>query len=114
MNGPYTTVKRAVASFSSRCRPGAKPLKEAMEVLQREGLGVHKTIHKLHVFYKVLPNTDGIQEKLSKYNISREEYASSFRNEGPKLTEAIVTTIKIASIDAHLCGSLKPFNHLYL
>ena len=72
-------------SFSSRCRPPVAIVQEAMEELQKNGLGIFKIVEKLKVFYKQSPEMD-LQPKLAKYGISLEEFTRTFNQEDDRLT----------------------------
>ena len=51
MLAKFTTARRIYTSFSSRCRPTVAIVQEAMEELQKNGLGIFKMVEKLKVFF---------------------------------------------------------------
>ncbi|XP_044184740.1 uncharacterized protein LOC122964877 [Acropora millepora] len=80
MPAKFTTARRVYTSFSSRCRLPVAIVQEAMEELQKNGLGIFKIVEKLKVFYKQSPEMD-LQPKLAKYGISLEEFTRTFNQE---------------------------------
>ena len=58
-----------------------------MQDLAAAGLGIFKVINKLKFFYKMLPNDD-LQQKLTKYNISAQDYRTTFLRDDDRLTAA--------------------------
>ena len=70
MPAKFTTARRVYTSFSFRCRPPVAIVQEAMEELQKNGLGIFKMVEKLKVFYKKSPEMD-LQPKLANYGDDR-------------------------------------------
>ena len=64
----------------------------SMQDLAAAGLGIFKVINKLKIFYKMLPN-DNLQQKLAKYNISVQDYRSTFLKDDDKLTASNIFTM---------------------
>ena len=85
MPAQFTTARRVYTSFSSHCRPPVAIVQEAMEELQKNGLGIFKMVEKLKVFYKKSPEMD-LQPKLANYGISLEEFTKTFNQEDDRLT----------------------------
>ena len=63
-------------------------VQEAMEELQKNGLGIFKMVEKLKVFYKKSPEMD-LQEKLANYGISLEEFTKTFNQEDDRLGNTV-------------------------
>ena len=93
MKGPFTTARRVSTSFSSQCRPRVNIVQASMEELQVSGLGTFKVVGKLKVFYKTLPDNEDLQPELANFNISLEEYSSTFKMLDDKLTRNNLHTI---------------------
>ena len=70
----------------------------SMQDLAAAGLGIFKVINKLKIFYKMLPN-DNLQQKLAKYNISVQDYRSTFLKDDDKLTASNIFTMS----EGHPC-----------
>ena len=92
VKGPYTTARRAYTSFSSHCRPNVNLVQNSMQDLVAAGLGIFKVINKLKIFYKMLPSDD-FQQKLAKYNISAQDYRTTFLKDDDKLTASNIFTM---------------------
>ena len=58
-----------------------------MQDLAAAGLGIFKVINKLKSFYKMLP-IDDLQQKLTKYDISAQDYRTTFLRDDDRLTAA--------------------------
>ena len=92
MKGPFTTARRVYTSFSSHCRPNVSLVQKSMQDLEAAGIGIFKVINKLKFFYKMLPS-DGLQQKLAKYNISVQDYRTTFLKDDDKLTASNIFTM---------------------
>ena len=92
MKGPYTTACRTYTSFSSHCCPNVNLVQKSTQDLVAAGLGIFKVINKLKSFYKMLPSDD-LQQKLAKYNISAQDYRTTFLKDDNKLTASNIFTM---------------------
>ena len=87
MKGPCTTACRINTSFSLHCHPNVNLVQKSMQDLAAAGLGIFKVINKLKFFYKMLP-IDDLQQKLTKYDISAQDYRTTFPRDDDRLTAA--------------------------
>ena len=75
----FTTAKRIYTSFSSIHRPSPTFVIEQFKDLEREGLGVVKTIHRSTIFFKKVPESFTHEEyKLGKHNTTLQVYKELF------------------------------------
>ena len=70
----------------------------SMQDLAAAGLGIFKVINKLKMFYKMLPSDD-LQQKLAQYNISVQDYRTTFLKDDDKLTASNIFTMS----EGHPC-----------
>ena len=92
MKGPFTTARRVYTSFTSHCHPNVSLVQKSMQDLEAAGIGILKVINKLKIFYKMLPS-DGLKQKLAKYNISVQDYRTTFLKDDDKLTASNIFTM---------------------
>ena len=64
----------------------------SMQDLAAAGLGIFKVINKMKIFYKMLPSDD-LQQKLAQYNISVQDYRTTFLKDDDKLTASNIFTM---------------------
>ena len=75
----FTTAKRVYTSFSSIRRPSPAFVIDQFNNLEKEGLGVMKTIHRSPIFFKKVPESFLHEEyKLGKHNTSFQVYKQLF------------------------------------
>lgn len=81
--GPFVSTRLAQKSFSGNNRPTASLIIAIMENLEKDGFGKLLKFGLSQVFYKKLPS-DVTDDKLRRYDITRESYLQAFNERADK------------------------------